>query len=70
MKKLQKLVLHKATVMTAPQMKHISGGYDDGGKIYLVCCRYPDKAGCSKTFESPVCSGHGDTCEGAQYTCM
>lgn len=27
MKKLQKLVLHKATKMTAPQMKHITGGY-------------------------------------------
>ncbi len=29
MKKLNKLVLNKAKVMTAPQMKHISGGYDD-----------------------------------------
>jgi hypothetical protein len=26
MKKLQKLVLHKATIMTNPQMKQISGG--------------------------------------------
>jgi hypothetical protein len=30
MKKLQKLILHKAKIMTAPQMKHITGGYDDG----------------------------------------
>lgn len=28
MKKLQKLVFHKAVKMTSPQMKHITGGYD------------------------------------------
>lgn len=35
MKKLSKLVLHKAKVMSAPQMKHIFGGYDEyGGNEY------------------------------------
>ncbi len=34
MKKLQKLVLHKTTPLTAPQMKHITGGYDGGNDGY------------------------------------
>jgi hypothetical protein len=39
MKKLQKLVLHKAKIMTAPQMKHIIGGYDgyDNDECERVC---------------------------------
>jgi hypothetical protein len=36
MKKLQKLVLHKATIMTAPQMKHITGGNVTTQEEY--CC--------------------------------
>ena len=35
MKKLNKIVLDKATIMTVPEMKHITGGsYGDGGS----CC--------------------------------
>ncbi len=36
MKKLNKLVLNKAKIMSAPQMKNITGGYDfDGSCCYL-----------------------------------
>ncbi len=48
MKTLKKLVLHKAKIMSAPQMKHIVGGYDeysggggdeyDGKEITFSCC--------------------------------
>ncbi len=31
MKQLKKLVLHKTTPLTVPQMKNITGGYDGGG---------------------------------------
>lgn len=44
MKKLKKLQLKSATIMTAPQMKHITGGYgtpdgtgDDGYNKGIIC---------------------------------
>jgi len=45
MKKLSKLVLHKAVKMTAPQMKHITGGYDGGCCPGCNCGGYGDLCG-------------------------
>jgi natural product precursor len=43
MKKLQKLVLNKAKIMTTPQMKHITGGYDGALSCNSSCVGACDK---------------------------
>ncbi len=72
MKKLNKLVLNKAKVMTAPEMKHISGG------LVKVCCRgIVDQdgdgivdPGCHNgEFWADSCDGHRQRCGGYFYTC-
>jgi hypothetical protein len=68
MKKLNKLVLKNAKIMTAPQMKHIAGGYNESGKKH-ICCRYEDKPGCHTEFYDDTCDGHAERCGGRFYTC-
>jgi natural product precursor len=55
MKKLNKLVLHKAKIMNAPEMKHITGGYgdDDNCVVYCQpCWKNPDG-------EGTICASEG-----------
>jgi hypothetical protein len=73
MKKLQKLVLHKATIMTNPQMKHITGGRraecsatcPGGAKVVIDncsgMCSAQDGVGviCGNPQTSAYCKGYG-----------
>ncbi len=60
MKQLKKLVLHKTTPLTAPQMKHITGGYDGSG--YDDLCeedqtKYLCTASCYELTSTGYCCG-------------
>ncbi len=61
MKKLNKLVLNKARIMSVPQMKNITGGYD--GPISGTCCvKGEDKEGpcASCGWSKGLAEGSGD----------
>jgi natural product precursor len=62
MKKLQKLQLKNVTAMSAPQMKHITGGYDGdgkcgGGPVYDCWC-----GGNPSEWKGTACSSEGCVC--------
>lgn len=69
MKKLSKLVLHKAVKMTVPQMKHITGGYGGGygsvdcgpGKEHFIC--YTDWKGSASDTWGSCCGTSAKECE-------
>ncbi len=56
MKKLNKMVLGKAKIMTAPQMKHISGGGWEGECDGVVCdswyCEYDSVNLCMELYRN------------------
>ncbi len=75
MKKLKKLHLKDAKIMTAPQMKHIFGGYNENGGGYSGgygdCISWEDNDWCYVngecifvccTNDSSVCSQFGGHC--------
>ncbi len=67
MKKLNKLVLNKAKIMSAPQMKNITGGYDGG--TYKLCFYNGSNtwASCSTDADCTALYGSGATCETKSY---
>ena len=76
MKKLNKLVLNKAKIMTVPEMKHITGGYNgdsrdtcqaNGGK--WICCRAWNHEGCEKEHCAKTCEDNQCGVMSDFYTC-
>ncbi len=57
MKQLKKLVLHKTTPLTVPQMKHITGGYEGDGydNPFYTCSTYEGVFGCKSATSEDDC---------------